>query len=77
MTLRRDWFYGVAVAALAAVLAFPAAAETVKIGVITTYSGPMAPPGITMDRGLTLYAKLHSKDLPKGVTVEIIRRDDT
>lgn len=78
MHVQRTWFYGVAAAALGAVLAFPAAAQTtIKIGIITTYSGPLAPPGITMDKGLTLYAKLHSKDLPKGVTVEIIRRDDT
>ena len=78
MQVQRTWFYGVAVMALGAVLAFPAAAQTaIKIGVITTYSGPLAPPGVTMDKGLTLYAKLHSKDLPKGVTVEIIRRDDT
>src|SRR5215469_14928356 len=78
MQVQRTWFCGVAAAALGAVLAFPAAAQTaIKIGVITTYSGPLAPPGVTMDKGLTLYAKLHSKDLPKGVTVEIIRRDDT
>ncbi len=55
----------------------PAAAQTIRIGVVTTYSGPLAPPGISMDRGLTLYAKLHAKDLPKGVSVQIIRRDDT
>src|SRR5579875_2668317 len=45
-------------AALAWTLAFPVAAKTIKIGIITTYSGPLAPPGITMDKGLSLYAKL-------------------
>jgi len=77
MHLQRKWIGAVAAAVVAVALAFPAAAQTVKIGVITTYSGPLAPPGISMDKGLTLYAKLHSKDLPKGVTVEIVRRDDT
>ena len=64
-------------AALGLTFAAPAWAKTIRIGVITTYSGPLAPPGISMDRGLTLYAKLHAKDLPKGVKVSIIRRDDT
>jgi branched-chain amino acid transport system substrate-binding protein len=77
MYFQRTWMAAIAAAVLVAALAFPAAAQTVKIGVITTYSGPLAPPGISMDKGLTLYAKLHSKDLPKGVTVEIVRRDDT
>ena len=77
MHLQRKWIGAASAAVLAVALAFPAAAETVKIGIITTYSGPLAPPGVSMDKGLTLYAKLHSKDLPKGVTVEIIRRDDT
>ena len=70
-----------AIAGLALVAAFavsPVLAQTViKVGVITTYSGPLAPPGISMDRGLSLYAKLHAKDLPPGVTVDIERRDDT
>jgi branched-chain amino acid transport system substrate-binding protein len=62
----------------AALLSQSAVAQTViKIGVITTYSGPLASPGISMDRGLSLYAKLHASDLPPGVTVEILRRDDT
>jgi branched-chain amino acid transport system substrate-binding protein len=30
-----------------------------------------------MDHGLTLYAKLHEKDLPAGTKIQIIRRDDT
>ncbi|MDE2004963.1 MAG: ABC transporter substrate-binding protein, partial [Rhodospirillales bacterium] len=66
-----------AAALLAAAPSNPAAAQTIRIGVVNTYSGPLAPPGIAMDRGLTLYAKLHAKDLPKGVKIEIIRRDDT
>ena len=75
----RSKFFGTFIgAALAAALVAPVSAQTViKVGVITTYSGPLAPPGLSMDRGLSLYAKLHAKDLPPGVTVEILRRDDT
>ncbi len=66
--------------ATAAVLGFaagPATAQTVKIGVITSYSGFLAQLGDSMDKGLALYAKLHEKDLPPGVKIELIRRDDT
>jgi branched-chain amino acid transport system substrate-binding protein len=77
MMLHRRGFQLIAAAVLATGMAFPAAAKTIKIGIINTYSGPLAPPGIAMDRGLTLYADLHKKDLPPGVEIEIIRRDDT
>src|SRR5258708_23260430 len=30
-----------------------------------------------MDKGFSLYAKTHEKDLPPGVKIELIRRDDT
>ena len=66
--------------ALAAALLLSGAvalAETVKVGVINTYSGPLAAAGEQMDRGIKLYMKLHEKDLPPGVTIELIRRDDT
>src|SRR6185312_2525621 len=65
-------------AALATALAAQAAsAETVKIGVILTYSGPQASLGDQIDKGMSLYVKEHEKDLPPGVTVQLIRRDDT
>ena len=65
-------------AALAAtVLARPAAADSIKIGVILTYSGPNASLGDQIDKGISLYVKEHEKDLPAGTTVELIRRDDT
>jgi branched-chain amino acid transport system substrate-binding protein len=65
-------------AALAGGLFAPdAVAETVKIGVILTYSGPAASLGDQIDKGLSLYVKEHEKDLPKGITVELVRRDDT
>ena len=55
----------------------PAKAETVKIGVILTYSGPAASLGDQIDKGLSLYVKEHEKDLPQGDSVELVRRDDT
>ncbi|HWI27602.1 MAG TPA: ABC transporter substrate-binding protein [Stellaceae bacterium] len=65
-------------AALATALAAQAAsAETVKIGVILTYSGPQASLGDQIDKGMSLYIKEHEKQLPPGVTVQLIRRDDT
>jgi branched-chain amino acid transport system substrate-binding protein len=68
--------------ALSAVLAAgwvaaPAAAETIKIGVINTYSGPNASLGDQIDKGISLYVKEHQKELPEGVTLELVRRDDT
>jgi branched-chain amino acid transport system substrate-binding protein len=66
-----------AAAIAAAMLVPPALAQNIKIGVVTTYSGPLASPGVEMDKGLSLYFDLHKKDLPPGVTVELIRRDDT
>src|SRR5258708_9671407 len=53
----------------------PAAAQTVKIGVVLTYSGPQASLGDQIDKGLSLYVKEHEKDLPAGVKVELIKRD--
>jgi branched-chain amino acid transport system substrate-binding protein len=66
-------------AALAAGLALAAgavAAQTVKIGIINTYSGPSAPLGEYIEKGQRLYMKLHDRDLPPGVKVELVVRDD-
>ena len=54
-----------------------AAAQTVKIGVILTYSGPFAQVGDEIDKGLKLYIKEHEKELPAGVKLELVVRDDT
>ncbi|MDB5552548.1 MAG: Branched-chain amino acid transport system substrate-binding protein [Rhizobium sp.] len=54
-----------------------ASAQTVKIGWINSYSGFLAQAGDQMEKGLNLYIKLHTKDLPPGVKVEFVRRDDT
>ena len=58
-------------------VAAPAAADPIKVGAIITLSGPDAAPGDQIDRGLKLYIDEHAKDLPAGVSVEIVSRDDT
>ncbi len=65
------------VAAALALAALPAAAQTVKIGFMSTYSGPGAAQGDQLDKGAKLYMKLHGHDLPPGVKVDLIVRDDT
>jgi branched-chain amino acid transport system substrate-binding protein len=65
--------------ALAAISGWPmqaAAQSLLKIGVINSYSGFLAQAGDEMGKGIDLYAKDHEKDLPSGVKVELIRRDD-
>lgn len=66
----------IAAAALAACAA-TATAQTVKIGIISTYSGPLAAQGDQLDKGFKLYLKLNGDKLPPGVKVEPIFRDDT
>lgn len=53
------------------------AADTVKVGLILSLSGPTASLGDNIDKGAQLYMKLHAKDLPAGVNIEILKRDDT
>src|SRR5215212_6509088 len=55
----------------------PVAAQTVKIGLISSYSGPGAAQGDQVDKGAKLYMKLNADKLPPGVKVELITRDDT
>lgn len=77
LTLRRGSVLFGCLLAAGGALAAPVAAQTVKVGVILTYSGPQASNGEQIDKGLKLYVKLHEKDLPPGVKIELIRRDDT
>jgi branched-chain amino acid transport system substrate-binding protein len=58
-------------------VAVPAAAQTVKIGLINTYSGPMASNGDQIEKAINLFMKLGECKLPAGVNLEIIKRDDT
>jgi len=60
--------------ALAASGAF---AQTIKIGFITSYSGLNGNLGPYMERAVRLYMKLHEKELPPGVKIELLTRDDT
>jgi branched-chain amino acid transport system substrate-binding protein len=73
--------FAAAVAALASVAVAagaPAAhGQTVKIGLINSNTGFLAQAGDEMDKGIALYVKTHEKELPPGVKVELVRRDDT
>ena len=69
--------FAAAVALAAVALATPSAsAQTVKIGLINSNTGFLAQAGDEMDKGISLYVKTHEKELPSGVKVELIRRDD-
>src|SRR5437870_10207889 len=76
---RTNW--GVlAVAAGAALMLspLPAAAETVvKVGMISSYSGFVAQAADQGQKGVDLFLKEHGKELPPGVKIELIKRDDT
>jgi branched-chain amino acid transport system substrate-binding protein len=73
------WLPGILSAVvLAAGLAWAgsATAEVIKVGVILTYSGPEAATGDQIDKGLKLYIDEHKADLPAGVQIQVIQRDD-
>src|SRR6202022_2699642 len=56
----------------------PAAAQiVVKIGNISSYSGFVAQAADQAQKAVDLYVKEHERELPPGVKLEIIRRDDT
>jgi branched-chain amino acid transport system substrate-binding protein len=67
----------VGVAAAAMLTATAASAQTVKIGLILSYTGFLAQAGASIDQAVALYVKTHAADLPPGVKIEIVRRDDT
>ena len=50
------------------------AQETVKVGLIMTYTGQFTEPAAQMDNGIKLYMKQHG-DVVAGKKIEIIRRD--
>jgi branched-chain amino acid transport system substrate-binding protein len=64
-------------AAVFAAAASSVSAQTVKIGFITSYSGLNGNLGPYMERAVRLYIKQHEKELPPGVKIELITRDDT
>src|SRR5215470_10403494 len=63
--------------ASAAILSTSVAAQTVKVGLINSYTGFVAQPADQAQKGFDLYVKEHEKDLPPGVKIELLRRDDT
>jgi branched-chain amino acid transport system substrate-binding protein len=69
-------FIGAVATVSALLLAAAAPAQTIKIGVINSYSGPFATLGDLMDKGMKLYMKLNADKLPPGVKIELIVRDD-
>jgi branched-chain amino acid transport system substrate-binding protein len=55
----------------------PLAAQTVKVGLINSYTGFVAQAADEGQKGTDLYVKEHEKELPSGVKIEILKRDDT
>ena len=55
-------------------LAAPAFAQAVKVGVILAYSGQFADPSAQMDNGIKLYQLRHG-DTVAGRKIELIRKD--
>src|SRR6266849_5153247 len=77
---RKAWGLLLAVAAGSALLLspLPTAAQTVvKIGLINSYTGFVAQAGDQAQKAIDLYIKEHERELPPGVKLELIRRDDT
>jgi branched-chain amino acid transport system substrate-binding protein len=68
---------GILAVALALAAGAASADTVVKVGLINTYSGTEAQTGDEIDKGVKLYIKEHEKDLPPGVKVELVVRDDT
>ena len=66
-----------ALALVATTASFSTLGQTVKIGFITSYSGLNGNLGPYMERAVRLYIKQHEKELPPGVKIELITRDDT
>jgi branched-chain amino acid transport system substrate-binding protein len=67
----------VVLAAAGASLPLSLAAQTVKVGLINSYTGFVAQPADQAQKGFDLYVKEHGKELPPGVKIELLRRDDT
>ena len=60
-----------------ALIATTAAAQTIKVGLVTTTSGVYATLGDQIDKAIKLYQKENANKLPPGVKIELIVRDDT
>lgn len=73
--MRIKHFSSILVAGTVLLLAAAAPAQTIKIGVINTYSGPFATLGDLIDKGFKLYMKQNADKLPPGVGIELVIRD--
>src|SRR5437868_14129113 len=67
----------VLLAAAGGSLPLSVAARPVRVGLINSYTGFVAQPADQGQKGFDLYIKEHAKDLPPGVKIELLRRDDT
>ena len=76
MILRSSVLMRLMAAAALTASAAGVAAQTVKIGVINTFSGANATLGEWMDKGMKLYLKQNEKSLPTGIKLDMIYRDD-
>jgi branched-chain amino acid transport system substrate-binding protein len=74
--MRTKQFIGILAAGAVLVVSAAAPAQTIKIGVINSYSGPFATLGDLMDKGMKLYMKQNADKLPPGVKIELVIRDD-
>src|SRR4051812_28012163 len=72
--MKRALFAGVALAAAAILPAAVQAQDTVKVGVISAYSGQFADTAVQIDNGIKLYMKQHG-DTVAGKKIEVIRKD--
>ena len=63
--------------AAAASFPVPLVAQTVKVGLINSYTGFVAQAADEGGKAFDLYLKLHEKELPEGVKLEFVKRDDT
>src|SRR5579885_1741124 len=77
--LARRFVAGVGAITMAlAIISTAAIADTVvKIGLINSYTGFVAQAADEGQKGIDLYVKEHEKDLPPGVKIQFVRRDDT
>src|SRR6188508_2066093 len=72
--MKRSLFAGAALLAAVMLPAAVSAQETIKIGVITAFSGQFADTSAQIDNGIKLYMKQHG-DKVAGKKIEIIRKD--
>jgi branched-chain amino acid transport system substrate-binding protein len=63
------------IAAAALGFASVVGAQTVRVGHISTHSGPFATLGDHMDKGMRLYMKENADKLPPGMKIDLIVRD--